>query len=153
MTCHYWGDEWFEKYGNDLNQAILYIYDEMKSRAGLHIILKEKYGTIRWEYEYSLFWPGEWPIFNYFYPGYMFYGWPRWIMKYIEYPLSNFLCKIGYTKRKHTKQVFILKQVVFDAVSKWPHLRAEILPDFVVHEKIFGKELHDEFWTKWGDET
>lgn len=49
MTVHIWGDEWFEEYGDDLSAAMNYIQKMNKRLTGQHIMMKEKYGTIRYE--------------------------------------------------------------------------------------------------------
>lgn len=49
MTYHIWGDGFdFEL----LNEAIVFIIEQYFRRTGNHPLLKEKYGTIRYEYTY-----------------------------------------------------------------------------------------------------
>lgn len=52
---HCWGDEWFQKNGNDLNNAIDFI-EENLHKYGIGVCGKEKYGTYRDEYLH--FWNG-----------------------------------------------------------------------------------------------
>lgn len=47
---HYWGDEWFQKYGEDLRTAERYIFEFTEFFTGYHLSSKEKYGTIRYEW-------------------------------------------------------------------------------------------------------
>ena len=49
MAEHVWGDEWFQKHSKEFNIAVELIEESMKKQ-GLHIMLKEKYGTIRYEH-------------------------------------------------------------------------------------------------------
>lgn len=46
---HYWGDDWFNKYGGDLYKAERYIYKYVRKTTGCIVVSKEKYGTIRYE--------------------------------------------------------------------------------------------------------
>ena len=146
MSYHVWGDEWFQKYGNDLNQAMEFISVECKRRAGMVIMIKEKYGSIRFEYLY--FYPNEWPIYGYFYPGRIYYRWPRW-MRRVERLAIKVMDKTGLTKRLHYQQTKTLKAVVFEAIDKWPHLKDEILSDLSCHENIVGKKIHDQYWRSY----
>jgi len=50
MAVHYWGDEWFEKYGDDLFVAGNYIDTVYNNKTGKHLMWKEKYGSIRYEF-------------------------------------------------------------------------------------------------------
>lgn len=52
---HYWGDEWFEKNGSDLYNAINFIENRLRKH-GIGICGKEKYGTYR--DEFLRFWDG-----------------------------------------------------------------------------------------------
>ena len=46
---HIWGDEWFEKNGDDLYKAQNYIVDFTYRWSRCRLVSKEKYGTIRYE--------------------------------------------------------------------------------------------------------
>lgn len=52
---HYWGDEWFQKNGEDLYNAIDFVERELKKHH-IGVCGKEKYGTYR--DEYLRFWDG-----------------------------------------------------------------------------------------------
>lgn len=145
MVDYNWGDAWFEMYGHDLTQAMIFITKEAEYRGGIPVFLKEKYGTIRYEFIESAFWPSCWPIYNHVYPGYMYYQWPKVFMK-LE-PLAKQLLDVtGLTSFFHKKQCRILRDVVLEAAQRWPHLRDEILEDICVHECIMGETLHNEYW-------
>ncbi len=53
---HYWGDEWFQKNGDDFYEAIRILEERMKKWGHVHVCGKEKYGTYR--DEYLMFWDG-----------------------------------------------------------------------------------------------
>ena len=44
---HEWGDEWFEKYGNELDTAIKSLEDRIRKWAKAGVCGKEKWGTYR----------------------------------------------------------------------------------------------------------
>lgn len=54
---HYWGDEWFQKYGDEFNKAIRELDDGLRK---LHVFVygKEKFGCYRTDF-FSL-WEGSW---------------------------------------------------------------------------------------------
>ena len=53
---HYWGDEWFEKNGKDLYEAIDWIEKKLRKNR-IRVCGKEKYGTYR--DEYLCWWDGS----------------------------------------------------------------------------------------------
>lgn len=61
MVSHTWGDAWFQAHGEELNKAMNYIYKFHKRATGKHICMKEKYGTIRYEFEWA--WLKNFPVF------------------------------------------------------------------------------------------
>jgi len=135
MPHHEWDDEWFKRYGPQLACAEQYIYSQWKRRTGRHIHLKEKYGTIRVEYTYTLFWPDSWPIASYFYPGHLYYKLPRWMMK-IEGPLRRFIEWTGFGPYMRKKQYDILIDILTEVVRRYPTIRHEILADFRTSLKL-----------------
>lgn len=50
MTYHIWGDDWFEANEKDLHNAMKFIETMYKRRTGKYPMMKEKYGTIRYEF-------------------------------------------------------------------------------------------------------
>jgi len=50
MSYHEWGDEWFQKHGETLNKAMHDINLWYHSKTGKFVSMKEKYGTIRYEF-------------------------------------------------------------------------------------------------------
>ena len=53
---HFWGDEWFKKYGDDLYEAIKKLEYRMRKWGHVKVYGKEKFGTYR--DEYLTFWNG-----------------------------------------------------------------------------------------------
>lgn len=49
---HEWGDEWFRKYGDQLDAAVSFFQRFLNRYARIPCITKEKYGTLRLEYFY-----------------------------------------------------------------------------------------------------
>ena len=81
---HYWGDEWFEKNGNDLYDAINYIEGYLHKHH-IGVCGKEKYGTYR--DEYLTFWNGGIYQLLFGYRGYIgtwhHYKW-EWFRKFVD---------------------------------------------------------------------
>lgn len=50
MISHTWGDEWFEANEKELYNSINWISKFYFRKVGKRIIMKEKYGTIRYQY-------------------------------------------------------------------------------------------------------
>lgn len=129
MPGHCWGDEWFEKNGQDLEDAITFIWEEVRKRGNIGLHMKEKYGTIRYEFVECAFWSDYWPIYSYFYPGYLYYNWPRWAYQ-LERPIAVICQALKIYKIIHKRQMKILHQVMCEVVRKYPHIKDEILADF-----------------------
>ena len=58
---HFWGDEWFQKYGDEFNKAIRELDKGLRE---LHIFVcgKEKYGCYRTDF--FCLWQGSWLFWN-----------------------------------------------------------------------------------------
>ena len=140
---HMWGDEWFEKYGDDLHAAEDWLHEELKRRTWCTLLSKEKYGTIRYEHVVA---PKSSPYFIsyeistplWFFP--KKYEWgnlPRWRWNWSE----SRICK--YWEYRAWK---VLWKLVREAVKKWPHLEVELMQDFAWHKEIVGEEIHGRYW-------
>ncbi len=125
---HEWDDEWFKEHGKDLYDAMAYIQAEYQIRTGRVIHLKEKYGTIRWEYTYATFWNAHKPIYDYFKPGYLFYKWPKWFSR-IDYFLGRRIPRWVQTYYFH-KHAKVLVQVLKEAAVKYIQIEDEVFADF-----------------------
>jgi hypothetical protein len=126
---HYWGDEWFEKYGDDLYEAGAWIATELYRRTRCHLIYKEKYGTLRYEYIIA---PGG-SVVSYRYP-----------------ICSPFITRTPYGNYRkilwawNTSWIYrkwvqfgnkVLKQLIIHAATiKYPHLFIELTDDIDLDE-------------------
>lgn len=52
MPHHIWNDTWFREHGETLQEAMIWIMDEVekRSKGKASVSLKEKYGTVRYEH-------------------------------------------------------------------------------------------------------
>lgn len=150
MPYHEWHDEWFEKYGNDLNKAINFCMTNWKrwGRIGSHG--KEKYGTFR---HHAWFYDSHWPIHSLIKPGYVYYQWPKWFYK-IELTIISPLVRyslLPWVIRKW--QQYVYNMTIQRAVKKWPHLEAELVEDCefeflrpCLFGKLDGKNEKGKYW-------
>lgn len=99
---HSWNDEWFKQYGKQLHDAENYIRHKTKLWSGCLLSSKEKYGTIRYEHLYPLWW---------------------------RYAYRNVIIQYCYYKHKNLGR-FVVRIVVKRACKKWPDIQEEILDDF-----------------------
>ena len=127
MTNHFWGDKDFD--WNALNQAGTYLSTRCKKWARLGLWTKEKYGTLRVSTTCAFFDQYGF-IHHIFYPGYVRYCFPRWFRKYIDYPVSYCLDKIGVVWLVQMYQQAVLKHFWKRAAAKWPHIAEEILDEY-----------------------
>lgn len=80
---HFWGDEWFQKYGDELHEAIEKLEKRIEKWAKAGICGKEKHGTYR--DEYLRFWDGGLTQ--------LFFGYRA---TYYHNPISKILYKIDH---------------------------------------------------------
>lgn len=123
---HDWSEDDFD--WGSLNNACRYLEDRCRQFARMGIHTKEKYGTMRvsatvayWSY---------WPVHGLFYPGYCYYQWPHWMIRYVEYPLARVFEKIGLMRLVNRYQTAVLKYFWKRAAAKWPHISKEILDEY-----------------------
>lgn len=138
---HYWGDSW--PFWDDLNGAHRWITEELNKRTWCSLWSKEKYGTIRYEYVVA---PGGSPYQNK-------YGFitPMWFFpKETKYgPLARCYWYWSQCRIVHKWQNWAwlkLWVIIQEAVTKWPHLKVELEQDIAIHDKIVGKEVHEQYW-------
>lgn len=144
MSYHYWGDKDFN--WDELYNAQRWIANYVKCWSRCSLISKEKYGTIRYEYIVP---PGGHVMC---YKFAIYRPWKRRVTikgrscSYRPLLWSWNTCWIyRLWERLGWK---ILKKAVFKAVEKWPHLKDELLEDLASNEKLVGKKLHDQYWSK-----
>ncbi len=144
---HCWGDEWFEKYGDDLYKAHNYISDFTYRWTRCRLCAKEKYGTIRYEW---MFPPG----------GGVFYRYAIWTPWKISttltlggekhtFPPSQKLIwawnESWLYRRWATFGWYVCGIAIKKAIKRWPYLEVELCSDFMAPTK-FGKQCEVKYW-------
>lgn len=152
---HYWGDEWFEKNGNDLYNAISCCIKFWKkwSRIGSHG--KEKYGSFR---DHIYFWDGG--ISGLIWPGYV-----RIMNKFLYWNIDQkFIMPItkftGLKKLVWWYQSQIYNYAIQKMCKKYPNIIDELVVDLdgykMVKPSVFGKvdgtEIHNKYWKTYKKE-
>ncbi len=138
---HFWGDEWFEKYGDDLYYAQMDIIKYTKRWSRCQLLSKEKYGTIRYEHilppgghvvqlKYAIWAPWKRKS-KYIKGGYrpLLFAWNQCWLYYKWQWFGAYICGKAIQK----------------AVKKYPHLEVELCCD-VMFETKFGKKCQDRYW-------
>jgi hypothetical protein len=148
---HEWGDEWFERYGNDLNNAIDYCTNFWRKfgRIGAHS--KEKYGTFRDEMTCGM-WNGG--LHSLIWPGYVWIRCPFIYWKLDKYIIRPFTKNTGIYKIGLWYQSQIYNYAIQKVCKKYPDIIEEIIVDLDGYEMIkpgiFGKvsgiEIHNKHW-------
>lgn len=147
---HYWGDDWFEKNGNDLNNAIYSIMNiwVKYGRIGTHG--KEKYGTFR---DHTYFWDGG--LHSLLYPGYVWIPSPFLYWK-ID-PVIKFITKwTGIYSVGLKYQKFIYNYAIQRECKKYPNIVDELIkdldyPEFIkpgLFGNIDGMSIRNKYWEK-----
>lgn len=150
---HYWGDDWFEKNGDDLYKAINYCCDVWRTYGRIGTHGKEKYGTFRdqlWAYR------AEWPIYELVKPGYLYYRWPKWVMR-IENKLGNIVRFLRLHRLIQLYQRIVYNYAVQQACKRWPNVIDEIVSDLDGYEwvkpgifgPIDGAKIHFKYWKSY----
>lgn len=126
MPYHIWGDDWFEKNGDDLYHAINYITEIWEKDGRINVSsCKEKYGTFR---DHSSFWDGT--LYNLLYPNRYFVEWNYKVYKYLDNGLfRRFTTWSGIAKLYRWYQSTVYNYAIQTACIQWPHIQPEILSD------------------------
>ena len=162
---HYWGDEWFEKNGNDLYQAIDFIEKNLRKHQ-IGVCGKEKYGTYR--DQFLNFWSGGLYDLLFGHRCYIgtFHKYPKWvetiidsIHRFIYYKLDYYvICpinqKLGLIKLIHDHQAKMYNKTFQLACKKWPNVITELIVDIDGYEmikpckwgNIDGTSIHNKYW-------
>lgn len=115
---HDWSDESVDWKG--ISDAASYIYTYLKRWRVPVRDHKEKFGTVR--VYTGLSWERGWLFMHLFYPGYMYYQFPKWVYR-IDYMVPthwlNLILVPFYCR--------LYRRAYQNAIKKWPHLRKEIL--------------------------
>lgn len=119
---HYWGDDW--EYWDDLEKAITFIGNYVHKYSRCRLVMKEKWGCIRYEW---LIVPGA-TFYKPFYISFPFYRYDRFLKEKVQVTWhweSSWLCRkwraYGY---------YITRKAVKKACELFPHIKDEILEDF-----------------------
>lgn len=152
-----WGDEWFEKHGEDLGNAIRYCMNTWRrwGRIGTHG--KEKYGTFR---DNVYFYRGSWAIHELVKPGHVGYRWSKRMMKIDLFLGRKIVQYFRLYKPIRWYQAQVYNYAVQKACKKYPGIVDEIVADLDGYElvkpgifgNIDGKEIHKKYWTTIGDD-
>lgn len=140
MTYHVWGDDW--PHWDKLDKAQDFIY-EYANRRGLKLFMKEKWGTIRYQFTFLSFFNDHAPIHRLYY-GPRIYTPSPIILKKIDRVIGKLLYYIGIIPLIWKYQRFIFKRAIFKAVEKFPEIEDEILCD--APEEIVGEKIHRKYW-------
>lgn len=149
MPYHEWGDAWFEKNGNDLNNAISFCVNawEKWGRIGSHG--KEKYGTFR---DHPYLWDGG--IHGLIWPGYVAVQNRFLCFKLDKYFIRPFVKQTRIINLVWWYQAQVYNYAVQKMCKKYPNIIDELVSDLdgykMVKPGIFGningKEIHDKYW-------
>jgi hypothetical protein len=123
---HDWSEDDFDF--ASLNKAANYLHDRCRQFARMGVHTKEKWGTLR--VSTTLAYWNYWPVYSLFYPGYCYYHWPRWLVRYMEHPLAEVFMSLGVTRLVNRYQTWVLKYFWKRAAKKWPHISKEILNEY-----------------------
>lgn len=151
MPHHRWGDDWFEKNGDDLYNAISYCMDFWKrwGRIGSHG--KEKYGSFR---DHPDFWDGG--IHSLLYPGYVWVKFPFLYFKIDWYIIKPFTKYTGIHKLGLWYQSQVYNYAIQKMCKKYPNIIDELVAGLdgyeMVKPGIFGSingvSIHGKYWTE-----
>ncbi len=150
MPSHYWGDSW--PHWDKLHKAIHEILGTWR-KWGVGSHGKEKYGTFR---DHVWFYSGHWAIHELVYPGYVYYRWPRWVMR-LDIKLGRIMQALRLHRPVRWYQRHVYNIAVQRACRKYPEIIDELVADLDFPEhirpgifgRINGQVIHDRYWTKF----
>ena len=166
---HFWGDEWFRKYGTEFDKAINTLESRMRKWAHVGVYGKEKFGTYR--DEYLKLWDGglhylftkykgwvvgqsKWAKFLYNLDTRLIphrktkFGWMWWGLRDLNRVL-------GLTKLYHIFQKRRINKAFQITLKEYPHFINELVSCVDCYELIKpcrwgnadGTEIHNRYWT------
>jgi len=132
VTHHEWGDKWFIKNGSKLNEAMDIISTDCP-----FTMMKEKYGTIRYEYT-SLWLLSEYEglIFQLLYGGCMYRYhriFPDWLnrrIRVVDTWLSRLVGVFGLHRYLNRKRKDRFDNALLKVMTKYPELAKEVTMDY-----------------------
>lgn len=164
---HYWGDEWFEKYGSELYSAITFI-EKRLCRHRIFVCGKEKWGCYRddflhlWDGSIGDVFIGYRPTYREWYEK-LFYYIDKHLIPYkktqfgwLYCGLSDFNRAIGLVKLVQKWQAYQYNKTFQLACKKWPNIVDELICDIGGYKMIKpckwgnvdGVVIHNKYWTK-----
>lgn len=148
MTFHVWGDEWFQRNGDDLNRAIHQICRDWRRWGRLGCHGKEKYGTFR---HHTCFYSGEWPVHELVLPGHVFYRWPKWVMRW-ELALGRVVRAVRLDRAVRWWQGRVYNWALQRACRRYPSVVDELVSDAdfpdLIRGRVDGRTIHDKYWVR-----
>lgn len=120
-------------YDSSLEESASFLGDFCKRWARLGGQTKEKYGTVRF---YASF--GHLSLHTLFYPGYYYYQFPKWLVKFDLYVFSTLCQKSGLNSPFVRWQSFIYGLAYKKAIQKWPKAENALLSGASYPELIKG---------------
>ena len=153
---HHWSDDWFQKHGDDLNNAISFIETNWHRFGRLSVTgCKEKFGTFR---DHSYFWDGT--LYSLFCGYYRVPKYWRWFYYKIDLPfMTKFFKYTGLLYLFIKYQSFIYNLIIQIACRNYPNIVDELCMDLQYPElvkpgwfgEVDGIEIHDKHWNTVGD--
>lgn len=165
---HYWGDEWFNKYGDQLYNAIDAFEKRIRKLAKCGVCGKEKFGTYR--DDFFQMWDGSLVqiLFGY---KYCYKEWYERIICFFDnrlipvkktkygwkkVGLANFNRTIGLVKLVNKWQAKQLNKAAQLTCKEYPDVIDELLSDICFYEcikpckwgNIDGVKIHNKYWKK-----
>lgn len=163
---HYWGDEWFQKYGETFYKAIDVFEERIRKWAKCGVYGKEKYG--RYEDEYFRMWDGSLSVIFF---GYKMFrdGWLENLVYRIDNRLipikktqfgwlragvADFNRWIGLAKFVNKWQARMLNKAAQITCKEYPEVVDELLMDVCFYKcikpckwgSVDGEEIHKKYW-------
>lgn len=138
---HYWGDDWFKRYGDELNEAIRKINQGMRK---IHVLClgKEKYGALRTDF--FRLWSGSWNEWKGQYNNHHWY----------DKTISKINHTIGLTWIIRKWQIKKINQLFQKVCKEHPYLIDELISDTDCYMyikpgrygDIDGEKIHNKYW-------
>lgn len=151
MPSHMWGDEWFEKHGNDLDSSISYCMTVWKTYGRIGTHGKEKYGTFR---DHIYMWDGG--IHSLIWPGYVSIQ-SRFIAYKIDPAVKLITRYTGLLRLGWWYQKQVYNFAIQRVCKKFPEIVDELVSSLNGYEfiqpgifgPIDGNVIHKKYWTTY----
>ena len=127
---HQWGDEWFEKHGESLDAAVMYLARFAKRWGRLGGQAKEKFGTLRFYAKFHS------QLHDLVYVGHYYIRWGRFGQALDSIYMRKFFNPVRSAIAWY--QIKIYRAAYKSTLKKFPHLRMEILCDADYDEFLGG---------------